>query len=257
MQIQKLTKIGEYKIRIEPGEKLMASLEKIMRDSPKIGYISFEIFTGGGFVDVECSFSEKLEKGGSVEHKLEGPMELGGAGGNISWIRNDPNDPDNPKTHIPAVHCHVCLGDKDGLKGYVAHLKEATVKLTAEVKIEVYKEKIFRKLDEKLGLMLLDLPKYSPIDQTQTSKPNEQGESQQGQSSREVEELKKELAGVKAEARKKEQELRKLNFELSKTNTELIKRLTQGQTGLVPESPVEMIPYDPETQISIPPKGQI
>lgn len=59
------------------------------------------------------------------------------------------------------VHCHVCLGDEEGLKGYVAHLKEATVRLTAEIKIEVYKEKVFRKLDEKLGLMLLDLPPYS------------------------------------------------------------------------------------------------
>lgn len=83
MQIQKLTKIAEYVIRIEPGEKLMASLEKFMRDS-KEGYATFEIFTGGGFIDIECSFSEKLERGGSVEHKFSGPMELGGAGGNIS-----------------------------------------------------------------------------------------------------------------------------------------------------------------------------
>jgi len=30
--------------------------------------------------------------------------------------------------------------------------------LTAEVKIEVYKEKIFRKLDERVNLKLLDLP---------------------------------------------------------------------------------------------------
>jgi len=56
------------------------------------------------------------------------------------------------------VHCHVCLGDEKGLKGYVAHLKEATVKLTAEIKIEVYQEKIFRKIDQRVNLNLLDLP---------------------------------------------------------------------------------------------------
>ena len=80
MQIKKLTKIAEYAIRIEPGEKLVASLEKFMRDVQG-GYATFHIPTGGGFVDIECSFSEK---GGGKVSKFDGPMELGGAGGNIS-----------------------------------------------------------------------------------------------------------------------------------------------------------------------------
>jgi len=80
MQIKKLTKIAEYVIRIEPGEKLMTCLEKFMRDVQG-GYATFHIPTGGGITDVECSFSEK---GGSVAHKFAGPMELGGTGGNIT-----------------------------------------------------------------------------------------------------------------------------------------------------------------------------
>jgi len=46
MQIKKLTKIAEYAIRIEPGEKLVASLEKFMRDAQG-GYATFHIPTGG------------------------------------------------------------------------------------------------------------------------------------------------------------------------------------------------------------------
>ena len=145
MQIKKLTKIAEYAIRIEPGEKLVASLEKFMRDVQG-GYATFHIPTGGGFTDVECSFTIK---GGSEGHKFAGPMELGGAGGNIAWSSENPD--------TPVVHCHLSLGDKQ-LKGHIVHLKEATVNLTAEVKIEVYKEKIFRKLDERVNLKLLDLP---------------------------------------------------------------------------------------------------
>ena len=59
MQIKKLTKIAEYVIRIEPGEKLMASLGKFMRDTQG-GYATFHIPTGGGFSDIVCSFSEKV-----------------------------------------------------------------------------------------------------------------------------------------------------------------------------------------------------
>ncbi|CAI2194035.1 15820_t:CDS:2 [Funneliformis geosporum] len=101
----------------------MVNLEKFMRDTQG-GYATFHIPTGGGFSDIECSFSEE--------------------------------DSDKPNT--PLVHCHVGLGDEKGLKGYVAHLKEATVRLTAEIKIEVYKEKIFRKIDKRVNLNLLDLP---------------------------------------------------------------------------------------------------
>lgn len=146
MQIKQLTKIAEYVIRIEPGEELMSCLEKFMRDTQG-GYATFHIPTGGGFSNIECSFSEK---GGGRDEKFTGPMELGGTGGNISW------DPNKPNT--PLVHCHVCLGHEEKLEGFVAHLKKAIVKLTAEIKIEVYKEKIFRKVDKRVNLNLLDLP---------------------------------------------------------------------------------------------------
>lgn len=202
MEIQQLNE-NEFLIRIEPEEKLMASLEMFMQDN-RFGYVSFEIFTGGGLVDIECSFSEKY---GSKEYKFAGPMELGGAGGNIAWDRNNPN--------TSLVHCHVCLGDEEGLKGYVAHLKETTVKLTVEMKATVYKEKVFRKIDERVGLMLLDLPKYTG--KIQTSKPNDKGGNQQGQSE-EVERLKKELE----EAKKKIKDLRELNIELNETNVKLL-----------------------------------
>lgn len=149
MQIEKLEN-NWYLIRIEPGEKFMSNLAKVMRDG-KFGFAWFWSI-GGGFKGVDCSFSVGHEKG-SIPKKFEGPMELSNANGNISWV--------GEKLETPAVHCHVDLADEE-LKGYGAHLVEVeVVELTAEVLLKTFDKKITRQIDKRVNLGLLDLPPYS------------------------------------------------------------------------------------------------
>ncbi|CAJ0830376.1 1843_t:CDS:2 [Entrophospora sp. SA101] len=104
-----------------PGEPLMASLEKFARDT----------------------------------QIAEGPLELLNADGCLAWDHADPTQ--------PAVHLHATFIDNELEKAFGGHLIEAqSVGLTAEIKVVVLsKEKITRKLDERVNVKLLNLPPYS------------------------------------------------------------------------------------------------
>ncbi|CAJ0836304.1 2055_t:CDS:2 [Entrophospora sp. SA101] len=125
MQVKKFE--NHYIIRIEPGEPLMA---------------------------IKYAFSVGFETG-YIEKKAEGPLELLNADGCLAWDHADPTQ--------PAVHLHATFIDNELEKAFGGHLIEAqSVGLTAEIKVVVLsKEKITRKLDERVNVKLLNLPPYS------------------------------------------------------------------------------------------------
>ncbi|CAH1756017.1 14093_t:CDS:2 [Entrophospora sp. SA101] len=103
---------------------------------------------------IKYAFSVGFETG-YIEKKAEGPLELLNADGCLAWDHADPTQ--------PAVHLHATFIDNELEKAFGGHLIEAqSVGLTAEIKVVVLsKEKITRKLDERVNVKLLNLPPYS------------------------------------------------------------------------------------------------
>jgi len=72
-------------------------------------------------------------------------MELVSLTGNISWLESE-----------PIIHTHVALGDTD-FKLYGGHLFEGECAVTVELSLQVYHEKVKRKMNDEVGLNLLQL----------------------------------------------------------------------------------------------------
>jgi len=189
MKVQKFEN-NNYVIRIEPGEPLMAKLAEFARNE-QIGFAWVSVI-GGGFKKIKYAFSVGFNTGYIIKDVDGGDQgfELLSAEGCIAWDDNDLSK--------PAVHLHASFIDNKLEKSFGGHLMEVeVVGLTAEVKLTILssKEKITRRLVPEVNVPLLNLPDYSPS-QDKTSKPDEQGGGQQGQSE-EIEKLKKELAEAK------------------------------------------------------------
>lgn len=160
MQLKELAKeFIHVSIRIEPGEQLVSNLEKFARDS-QASYVWVNSI-GGGFRKVKYCFSVGFDVGYRPIEEVEGPLELLSIMGPIAWDHDDPTK--------PMVHLHATLngvnknGDKieNVIGGH--YIGEAEVDLTVEVFLTVFfdKEKVTRKLDERVNVKLLNFPPYS------------------------------------------------------------------------------------------------
>jgi predicted DNA-binding protein with PD1-like motif len=128
-------------IRLEPGEDILTSIEKIVEESKLLsGHLSLIGAVSRvhlGYFDVH----QKVYKDFTIDEDLE----VVSCVGNISRLKDD-----------YVVHAHVVASDVNG-KCYAGHLMEGcTVSVTIEIVITEFTE-MSRARDETTGLNLLDL----------------------------------------------------------------------------------------------------
>jgi len=130
-----------YVLRLNKGEEIMETLTRFCVDN-KIGS---GLFSGiGAVLNAQIGFYHLDKKEYSFK-TFEKPLEIISLIGNVSLV-----------DHEPFLHVHVVLSDEN-YRAYGGHLKEAQVGATCEVYFFETEININRKLDEDIGLKLLDL----------------------------------------------------------------------------------------------------
>lgn len=139
MQVRQ-TAIG-YVLRLDRGEELVGTICGFLR---KNGIASGELRGIGALADTELGF---FDVGSNVYQRTSFPdsMELVQLLGNVSWSGDE-----------PVLHAHAILAGPD-LVARGGHLFRGTVSVTAEVYVTPGEERLTRRLDPEVGLLLLDL----------------------------------------------------------------------------------------------------
>lgn len=140
MKIKKISE-NKYMIRLEKGEKIMASLKEFaneynvesgeIRALGAVGYASLSLYTPENKSYITKEFNE--------------PFEISYLYGNFSRMNNQ-----------PYLHVHICLNNKN-FEGIGGHLNEATITATFEGYIEVFDTKINRVNDSNVNLNVWDI----------------------------------------------------------------------------------------------------
>jgi predicted DNA-binding protein with PD1-like motif len=139
MQIKNTSK--GYIIRLELGEKF----NDVFITFCKSENVSSAYFTAIGAVEqVELAFYDLPTKTYSFRH-FESPMELVGMTGNISLVDGQ-----------PFIYAHGVFSDKQFVT-VGGHVKDLVVGPTIEIFLAPIDEKIERKMNDEVGLKLLDL----------------------------------------------------------------------------------------------------
>lgn len=131
-----------YVVKLIKGEKVMEKLlEFCESQNLKSGFL-----TGiGGASEIQLGYYNLETK--EYEWKTFSEVhEVLGLNGNISLVNNK-----------PFIHAHMTVSNSN-LQSFGGHLKEATVGATLEVVIDVFDLGLERKLDDEIGLKLLDFP---------------------------------------------------------------------------------------------------
>jgi len=128
-------------IRLEPGEDILKSIEKIVAESKLLsGHLSLI----GAVSKVHLGYFN-LEEMSYKDFTVDEDLEIVSCVGNISRLDEG-----------YVVHAHVVASDETG-KCYAGHLMEGcTVSVTIEIVITEFTE-MTRARDERTGLNLLDL----------------------------------------------------------------------------------------------------
>jgi len=130
-----------YFVRLEKGEKLMETLGKFVSGKR----IPSAFLSGIGAVRQSTLAFYILKEKRYAEKLFPEEMELVSIIGNLSWIN-----------YKPILHLHATMADTEH-RCFGGHLIETEVAVTAEIRISVNKENVERKMDEEIGLNLLDL----------------------------------------------------------------------------------------------------
>jgi len=131
-----------YLITIDQGENFIESLTAFAKKHD----IKNAAFTGIGAVDyIKCGYYHLSEK---KYHFTEynSLCEVVSLTGNIAL-----------KESTPFVHAHGVFTDEEN-KAFGGHIEEMRVGVTLEIALTPLATEIERKLDEDIGLFLLDLP---------------------------------------------------------------------------------------------------
>lgn len=133
----------KFFLRLEKEEELNASLQSFME---QYGLASASVNGVGAVKEAELGFYHLSKK--EYERKVfSSEMELVSMIGNLAWLDGK-----------AIAHTHIACGLEDfSLIG--GHLFEAKVAVTVEVAVQSYSDKMSRKMDEAIGLNLLDLKK--------------------------------------------------------------------------------------------------
>ncbi len=132
---------NDYIVRLDPGDKIMASLEALCRRDE----IGAGVFSGLGAVsEAEIAHFDPATNDYTPVHVLE-PCEIASLHGNVT-VRDG----------APCLHAHIALADR-AMTVRGGHLREAVVSATAEIVLTIFLEEIGRKKDPRTGLHILDL----------------------------------------------------------------------------------------------------
>jgi uncharacterized protein len=128
-------------IRLEPGEDILKSIEKIVAENK---LLSGQLSLIGAVSQVHLGYFDLHEKV-YKDFTIDEDLEIVSCVGNISRLKED-----------YVVHAHVVASDVDG-KCYGGHLMEGCiVSVTIEIVVTEFSE-MSRARDEATGLNLLDL----------------------------------------------------------------------------------------------------
>jgi len=131
----------KYIIKLTRGEKVLEELTKFC----EIEGIKFGVLRAIGAVrGAELGYYDLDNKKYSYK-KMDGDYEIASLTGNVAYLDNK-----------PFIHAHVVLSDAN-FQCFGGHLKEAAVGAVCEVFLEPLEGKVTRKMDEEIGLNLMDL----------------------------------------------------------------------------------------------------
>ncbi len=135
------TKSGEtYIIRLERGESIISSITSFCKEES----ITAAMFNAIGALSSATLAFYKLDKKGYELKKLTSDHEISSLTGNISLVDNQ-------------VFAHIhCVLSNNKFECVGGHLKEGTVGATCEIQLVKFDKRIERKMDESIGLNLLD-----------------------------------------------------------------------------------------------------
>ncbi|MBP3941808.1 MAG: DNA-binding protein [Christensenellaceae bacterium] len=138
----KFGKFGDsYFIRLEKGEEIVSSLEKLCRQEKiRLG----EISGLGAASSVRIGLFD-IDENQFFENHIEEPLEIASITGNVSEMDGE-----------VYLHIHAVAAGRDG-KAVGGHLKEAVISATAEIFIRCLDGAVDRFFDPEIGLNLLSL----------------------------------------------------------------------------------------------------
>lgn len=136
----KKTNLG-YVVRLCRGEEVMSNLVEI---AERENILSGFVIGLGAVTEVKLGYYE-LETKEYHSQMFNEDYEIGNLTGNFAEV-------DGKKF----LHAHITISDKD-CKAFAGHLFSAKIYATGEFFIYTFDKKIERKLDDDIGLKLLDL----------------------------------------------------------------------------------------------------
>lgn len=139
MKFQKFDK--NFLLRLELGEPVVLTITNFCKNQ--------QIYAGfvnglGSMKNIELGYYELLEKEYKWQ-KFEETMEVASMTGNIAIVNNE-----------PFLHIHTVLSGKN-YQTVAGHLKEGVTGATLEILLTQFEREVERKMDDEIGLRLLDL----------------------------------------------------------------------------------------------------
>jgi len=136
----KKTKVG-YLVRLIRGEEIITSLTSL---AEKEEIQASFLFGLGAVANPKLGYFD-LEKKEYLSQVFEGDFEIVNLTGNISLWEGK-----------PFIHAHMTISDQE-CKAHGGHLFSARIHATGEITIIDFGLPLTRKLDQQIGLKLLDL----------------------------------------------------------------------------------------------------
>ena len=131
-----------YFVRLERGERVTESLHRFFQHQQVTAGL---IQALGALESVRLGYFDR-ERKQYLEKEFSGVYELLSFQGNVALVETE-----------PFLHAHAVLGAADYLT-YGGHFIEGIVAVTMEVVVLTFPLEIHRRLDEKTGLRLWDMP---------------------------------------------------------------------------------------------------
>lgn len=128
-------------IRLEKGDEIVGSIKKFCKDNN----IENAFFSGIGAVSYLELGAYKLAEKKYISREYNEEMEICSISGNVAKLEAD-----------LIIHCHGIFSNHD-MECVGGHLNKAYVSATCEIILSQIDTDIERKLDETIGLNLMDI----------------------------------------------------------------------------------------------------
>lgn len=143
MKFEKLSFQKQYCIRLDKGDEIIEALTNFCKKN-KITSGSFSGIGATNNLIIGC-FNLQTKK--YDDKQFDKSLEILSLLGNISLSNNN-----------PFVHAHIIISDEK-FNTFGGHLKKCVISLTCEIYLNVYKQKIKRIPNGKLGISILNFNK--------------------------------------------------------------------------------------------------